>query len=46
MFVYDAKSAHMLQVLCTDTDTDTDAKELDTACAIAGAKRAFNNITS
>jgi len=40
-FVYDAKSAHMLQVLCTDTD----ANAPDTACAIAAAKRAFNNIT-
>ncbi|MGH3129144.1 MAG: hypothetical protein ACRDPX_14575 [Gaiellaceae bacterium] len=42
VFVYDAKSAHMLQVLCTDAD----AGAPDTACAIAAAKRAFGNITS
>lgn len=42
VFVYDAKSAHMLQVLCADVD----AKAPDTACAIAAARRAYNNITS
>lgn len=41
VFVYDVKSAHMLQVLCTDTD----AKTPDTACAIAAAKRAYRNVT-
>lgn len=42
MFVYDVDSASMLQVLCTDTV----AKAPDTPCAIAAAKRAFNNLTS
>ena len=42
VFVYDVDSASMLQVFCTDT-TD---KTPDAPCAIAAAKRAYNNITS
>jgi hypothetical protein len=42
VFVYDAKSAHMLQVLCTDID----ARAPDVPCAIAAAKRAYMNVTS
>jgi hypothetical protein len=41
VFVYDAKSAHMLQVLCADIDAGTP----DSACAIAAAKRAYKNVT-
>jgi hypothetical protein len=42
VFAYDGQSAHMLQVLCTDTD----ARAPDTSCAIAAARRAYKNITA
>ena len=42
VFVYDVKSAHLLQISCTDTAEMTP----DTPCAIAAAKQAYKNITS
>jgi len=44
VFVYDVDSASMLQVLCTERTDQTQTP--DTRCAIAAAKRAYNNITS
>ena len=44
VLVYDRKSAHLLYVICDDTSDASDIKP-DSACAIAAAKTAYDNIT-
>ena len=45
VYVYDRESAHLLVVLCDDVSDVADIKA-DSACAIAAAKTAYNNITT